>query len=163
MSGVYARNRKPTRCDYVDAAWELRKHTLHICTRFPERYRKWITDDIVMFTKKCHEYAFSANCIIPKYREDAEKRMKYLETALISIENVYPQIELAHEMFKFDRTEGGKSNEQLLKIWLPEIERTENLIKAIMASDKKRYANLPFRPKSDEDVKKLKEQEKQKN
>lgn len=51
MSGVYARNRKPTNVDFIESAWKLRLYTLkiyetarHMCelyeTLFIDEWRK---------------------------------------------------------------------------------------------------------------------------
>lgn len=142
MSGVLKRNRNPTGADFIDAAWELRKYTLHICTRFPQRYKKWITDYIVMFSAQCHIYAFAANSIYPKNKEQAIERENNLKKAIRALEQIYPQIELAYAMFQFDSSEKKKSNEKILEEWLPKIEETEKLIRGLIKSDRKRFKNL---------------------
>lgn len=143
MSGVLRRNRNPTGADFIDSAWELRKYTLHICTRFPQRYKKWITDYIVMFSAQCHIYAFEANNIRPTNQTQAKERENNLKKAIRALNQMYPQIELAYAMFQFDNSDKGKSNEKILDEWLPKILETEKLIKSIIKSDKNRYKNLP--------------------
>lgn len=143
MSGVLKRNRNPTGADFIDNVWNLRIYTLHICTKFPQRYKKWITDYIVGFSASAHIHAFEANSIFPKNKEMAEQRKKKLTMSMHALDQMYAQIELAYEMFQFDQSAGGKTNDEILKKWLPQIAEAEKTIGAVIASDRKRFKNLP--------------------
>lgn len=143
MSGVYARNRKPTSIDYIEAVWELRIYTLKICVRFPQRYKKWVTDYIVYFSAQAHINAFEANKIYPKTKLDAEKRKEYLQKAYNALDQMYAQIDLAYQTFQFDNANGAKTNSEILKQWLPLVSKSQKLIKGVMESDRKRFKDLP--------------------
>ena len=142
MSGVLKKNRNPTGADFIDNVWNLRIYTLHICTRFPQRYKKWITDYIVQFSASAHIHAFEANSIFPQNQSMARERKQELTKALHALDQMYAQIELAYGMFEFDQS-GGKTNDEILKVWLPKIEEVERTIGAVITSDRKRFKNLP--------------------
>lgn len=140
MSGVHKRMRRPTGADYVDELWELRKYSLYRCSKFPVRYKKWFTDDIVIFFARAHQYAYEANNINPKTAAEAEERRNCIKKAQRALEQVWPQLELAYDMCGWDK---DMSNQKILTSeWLPRIDKCEALLKAIEASDTKRYKHL---------------------
>ena len=143
MSGVYAKNRKPTKVDFIETTWELRIYTLNICAKFPQRYRVWITDYIVKFSAEAQIHAFEANQIYPKNQEDVKRRKAELTKAYNALDQMYMQIDLAYQTFRFDNSTDGKTNDEILKIWLPMISRSQKLIKGVMSSDRKRFKDLP--------------------
>ena len=143
MSGVYARNRKPTNIDFIDAVWDLRIYTLKICAKFPQRYKVWITDYIVKFSAMAHIHAFEANQIFPKTKEEAKKRKEELNKAYNALDQMYAQIDLAYQTFRFDNSTNGKTNAEILKYWLPLVSKSQRLIKGVISSDRKRFKDLP--------------------
>ena len=143
MSGVYARNRAPTNVDFIETVWELRLYTLKICVKFPQRYKQWITDYIVRFSAMAHIHAYEANKIFPKTKVEAQKRKEELTKAYNALDQMYAQIDLAYQTFRFDGSANGKTNAEILKTWLPLVSKSQKLIKGVLESDRKRFKNLP--------------------
>lgn len=143
MSGVYARNRKSTKADFVETTWELRKYTLKICVKFPRKYKEWITDYIVRFSAEAQIHAFEANRIFPKTKEDVQKRKEELNKAYGALDQMYEQIDLAYQTFRFDNSTDGKTNAEIIESWLPMLSKSQKLIKAVIASDRRRSKDLP--------------------
>ncbi len=143
MSGVYSRNRKSTKADFIEVTWDLRIYTLKICAKFPRRYKEWVTDYIVRFSAEAQIHAFEANQIYPKTKADAQKRKEELTKAYNALNQMYEQIDLAYQTFRFDNSTDGKTNAEIIESWLPMVSKSQKLIKGVMTSDKKRFKDLP--------------------
>lgn len=153
MSQVRLKNRRQSGRQFIDTARELLKHTLSYAKKFPKSLMFLITKDIADTARKVYTEVVKANSCFPTSQAAVDFRFQHFSEALGCLEALDGLLSVSLEMYEdhlLPKTEtvvldDGKTKEIKHGIsdygwvhWGELISQEENLIKGVMASDKKR-------------------------
>lgn len=132
---VYRRNESPT--EFLRTARDIEEIFIDLRINKPKRY--------TFFFDKLLEYSFNllsavkaGNSIYPENQDEVRLRTQYFKQGLANCQVLASQIEVVSHKLKTDGIPIG-----LVKELSEKLTYEIKLIKGIISSDKKRYANLP--------------------
>lgn len=121
---------------FVDAK-KLSSYTIQIASNqkvFKPEYRTYLTDEIVKDARNIFAYAWAANNIRVKSKEDWDRRKNLQNRAIANCESLIVNIQIAKPVYHL-RT-------KRVKYWGEWVLRVRSKLKAWKESDTKRYGKL---------------------
>lgn len=132
---VYRRNESPT--EFLRTARDIEEIFIDLRINKPKRY--------TFFFDKLLEYSFNllsavkaGNSIYPENQDEVRIRIMYFKQGIAHCQVLASQIEVVYHKLKIDGIPVG-----LVKELSEKLTYEIKLLKGIISSDKKRYANLP--------------------
>lgn len=100
---VYARERKTTQAQYVATAQKLQAEIVIFCMnekRFSKKYRFILVQDIINKSNEFADNVIGSNAVFPNTEEKLALRKRYLERAIINIDQLENKFLLACRVIK---------------------------------------------------------------
>ena len=100
---VYARERKTTQAQYVATAQKLQAEIMIFCMnekRFSKKYRFMLVQDIINKSSEFADNVIGSNAVFPNTEEKLALRKRYLERAIINIDQLENKFLLACRVIK---------------------------------------------------------------
>ena len=100
---VYARERKTTQAQYVATAQKLQAEIMIFCMnekRFSKKYRFILVQDIINKSSEFADNVIGSNAVFPNTEEKLALRKRYLERAIINIDQLENKFLLACRVIK---------------------------------------------------------------
>ena len=100
---VYARERKTTQAQYVATAQKLQAEIVIFCMnekRFSKKYRFILVQDIINKSNEFADNVIGSNAVFPNTKERLALRKRYLERAIINIDQLENKFLLACRVIK---------------------------------------------------------------
>ena len=169
---VIASKRGASKMQFLDTALDLEVFTLKACLDFSKRYTFLLTNGIADLAKDIFNNVKTANSIYPICKEETKLRRQCFLLAYGDCQCLLTQIQVAYDLkmvnstkyekFERDSKELYKNlpeeerqkklaqrkrkldqqRDNLVEEWMMLIDKEMNLLKSIMASDKKRFKDL---------------------
>lgn len=143
--GVRDNERKPSGVQFIDTARELFVHTITYARKFPKSAMFLITKDIVDKARSVYDHVIAAQSVgKPKCAADVELRYKHFKEAIACLYNLSSLLGVSIDMFDLlksekptaEQSDKNKISDYGWLHWSKLMEREENLIKAVIQSDK---------------------------
>lgn len=159
---VYKSRRKDAAAEFISHARELRKVTMRVVKRFPTSYRWIITNNLLELACEIYTDCLKANAIFvhkDMSQHDFDLRHRYLTMAASSAEALLGEITFSYELVD-DGNNYFKSRaeyDDVFRRWTEQGNTALKRIRALLESDKQRYAS--YQKKKMEEAKKKAEEE----
>ena len=128
--------REVSKMEFLYTARKLQIFTIQKCVNtIPKRYTFFIATHLTDSATAIYANVKRANSVYPLSRYEAQIRRNYFMKACVELQNMVSQVELAHEIIRFD--------EKILHQWSGLINWEIKLVSQIMKKDQERYKNLP--------------------
>ena len=143
---VYKSRRKDAAAEFIADARELRKVTMRVVKRFPTSYRWIITNNLLSLATEVYTNCLRANAIYvhkEMSKQDFDLRHRYLMIAATAAESLLGEITYSYELVD-DGNNYFKSRaeyDDVFRRWTEQGNVTLKRIRALLESDKKRYAS----------------------
>lgn len=124
--------RQESEIAFLYNARQLQIYSIKKCLSFPKRYTFFVSQPLANIAGRIHQYAKLGNSINPTNRTEAQMRISYFLKAKAETNNMVSQIELAAELFEFDKRE-----------WMHLVYDEIKLLDGIIKHDRARYRRLP--------------------
>lgn len=124
--------RQESEIAFLYNARQLQIYSIKKCLSFPKRYTFFVSQPLANISGRIHQYAKLGNSINPTNRTEAQMRISYFLKAKAETNNMVSQIELAAELFEFDKKE-----------WMRLVYDEIKLLDGIIKHDRARYRRLP--------------------
>lgn len=142
---VYKSRRKDAAAEFIADARELRKLTMRVIKRFPTSYRWICTNNILNLATEIYTDCLRANSIYVHKNmseHDFELRHRYLTMAASAADALLGEITFCYELVD-DGNNYFKSREdydRVFRRWTEQGNTTLKRLRALLSSDKQRYA-----------------------
>ena len=124
--------RQESEIAFLYNARQLQIYSIKKCLSFPKRYTFFVSQPLANIAGRIHQYAKLGNSINPTNRTESQMRISYFLKAKAETNNMVSQIELAAELFEFDKRE-----------WMRLVYDEIKLLDGIIKHDRARYRRLP--------------------
>lgn len=121
--------------EFLKTARDLEIYSVRKAAHFPKRYTFYISQGIAQTAADIHKHCKMANSIYPACQHEAQTRRDLFQLALAETQALISKIEVAVEVLQL--------NPASIQHWMELIWKEDRLIRAILKSDRKRYASLP--------------------
>lgn len=133
---VIRSKRGESEAEFLATARKLQIFTIQKCVNaIPKRYTFYIATPMADSARRVYEDVKRGNSINPVNQHEVQIRRDWFLQANAELYNLVGQIEVAHELVKFDPA--------ILREWSGLISTEIRLVKGILKSDRERTKNLP--------------------
>ncbi len=132
---VIRSKRGESEAEFLATARKLQIATIQKCVNtIPKRYTFFISTPLADCARRVYEDVKRGNSINPTNQHEAQMRRDWFLQANAELYNLVGQIEVAHELIKFDPA--------LLREWSQLISTEIKMIKGVLKADRERYKSL---------------------
>ena len=142
MSNVPASRRETSSIEYVHNAAQVYSHTFDCAMKLPKRWMFLLTERTVDAAARMFEHAKAANSVYVTCALDANVRRFHLVQAYCYAQVLSSYVDEVYARFPSRGKDGCApriSQDGYLR-WIEGVDREFKLLKGVMASDKKRFA-----------------------
>lgn len=146
---VYRSQRGQSSVLYVESAYQLRIMTFRLMRKMPKSYRWMISNHIVDEANSIYDNVIKANVVYVSKKNfninDYELRHRYLMTAYAETRAILSNMSFLYDLIDEGNSEFYSKGDYVRRFenWTAQADKTLNLIKGVMESDKKRYIDQP--------------------
>lgn len=132
---VIRSKRGESQMEFLATARKLQAFTIQKCVNtIPKRYTFYIGTHLADSATAIYDLVKKGNSIYPLNAHEVQMRRDYFLRAYAELQSLVSQIELAHEIVKFDPAVLGE--------WSSLISTEIKMVKAVLKADRERYKNL---------------------
>lgn len=114
---VYVSKRNESKVQFLETAKKLSAHTLTYCLKSPKRLTFFLTKDICALSRKVYYEANTANCIVPRNKQDVQNRRMHFQLALSACENMELPLSELKARLELNPKENKEWSEFAFKEW----------------------------------------------
>ena len=131
---VLLKNRHESEAQFIHTARELEAKTRRKCIGAPKRYTFYGLQELWATARRIHSNVKQANSVYPVNQHEAQMRRDFFISARAELQDYISQLELLFN----DRILLPEACEELVEL----VDKEDHSIKAVMKTDRSRYANL---------------------
>lgn len=132
---VLLKNRHESEAQFIHTARDLEAKTRRRCVNAPKRYTFYGLQELWATARRIHSDVKQANSVFPANQHEVQIRRDFFIRARAELQDYISQLELLLE----DGILTPTAAEELAGL----VDQEERLVKAVMKSDRTRYAKLP--------------------
>lgn len=132
---VLLKNRHESEAQFIHTARELEAKTRRRCVNAPKRYTFYGLQELWATARRIHSDVKQANSVFPANQHEVQIRKDFFIRARAELQDYISQLELLLE----DGILTTTAADELAGL----VDQEDRLVKAVMKSDRTRYANLP--------------------
>ena len=132
---VYKNKRGESSVQFLETAREIHIHSIRQAAKIPNKFKYFLSGDIVSLAASGHLNAKKGNSINPKNQHEVQIRRDYFMSSYADYQALISQVGVAIEFAEF--------TDSAITTWMRMIDDEMRLLKGVIDTDKSRYKDLP--------------------